>query len=225
MSRTRQAADGGTVIEVAPDRIVGWVARFADRHGAVLPSGVSLSAITLTARDGATADLAPPFVPMDPFDAEPVEAILRHIDAIGDVAVILVRARAYSVGIARAGKILSSTTDTRYVQGRTKAGGWSQQRYARRRGNQRRDAYRAATDAADRVLAAHDGPLAGLVIGGDAGAIRAVLSDARLGAVSSLPRRTFTDVREPRRAVLDAVAQRCLTVTVTVREPDTTSGT
>jgi peptide subunit release factor 1 (eRF1) len=156
---------------------------------------------------------------------EPLEALLTHVTAIGDLAAIVVRERAFSVGICRAGAVLVSSTDTRYVQSRTAAGGWSQQRYARRRGNQRRDSYRAAADAAHRVFAAHAGPFAGLIVAGDRAAIDAVLDDARLSAVAALPRRVFPDVGEPRRAVLDDVAARALTVEITIRDADATSGT
>ena len=151
--------------------------------------------------------------------------MLTHISEIGDVAMILVRERAFSIGVSRAGSVLTSFTDTRYVQSRTAAGGWSQQRYARRRGNQRRDSFRAAADAAVRVLSRHHGPFTGLVVGGDTTAIHAVLDDPRLAHLAHLPRRRFTDIAEPRRAVLDDVARRCLAVEITVRDADATSGT
>ena len=66
------------------------------------------------------------------------------------------------------------------MQGGTKAGGWSQQRYARRRANQAGAAFADAADAAARVLLDPARPLDALVPGGDRDAVRAVLADRRL---------------------------------------------
>jgi hypothetical protein len=137
----------------------------------------------------------------------------------------VVRERGFSVGVCRAGEVMVSSTDSRYVQSRTAAGGWSQQRYARRRGNQRRDSYRAAADAAHRVFSAHAARFDGLIAAGDRTAIDAVLDDARLRGLAALPRRVFPDVGEPRRAVLDDVAVRALTIAITIRDAAATSGT
>lgn len=232
MSRMWQAAGGGRVVEVEPGRLTGWLMRFAERHAGAQVLEVGADRIVVTGGDGARASLAVPFPPLAVSDsslgasrAEPVEALLDHLSELGDLAAIVVRERAFSIGICRAGQVLTSSTDTRYVQSRTAAGGWSQQRYARRRGNQRRDSYRAAADAAHRVLAAHSAPFAGLIAAGDRAAIDAVLADQRLAAVAALPRRVFPDVGEPRRAVLDGIAARALTVEITIRDAGATSGT
>lgn len=229
MSRTRQAPGGGRVVEVEPRRLPGWLMRFGERHGGAGTREAGAAEITVIGGDGATAILAVPFPPLvaaaGMSTVEPVEALLAHVAALGDLAAIVVRERAFSVGVCRAGAVLVSSTDTRYVQSRTAAGGWSQQRYARRRGNQRRDSYRAAADAAHRVFAGHAEPFIGLIAAGDRGAIDEVLADPRLSAVAALPRRTFSDVGEPRRAVLDEVAARALTVEITIRDADATSGT
>ena len=85
----------------------------------------------------------------------------------------------------------------RHVQGRTKAGGQSQQRFARRRDNQARQAYEAAADHAARIL----GDVRTIVTGGDHAAVDAVLDDLRLpeGVVVA----PWLAVPDPRRAVLD----------------------
>ncbi len=217
VSTVRQAAGGGRVVEVEPGRVPGWVNRFAVRNGGITAVTGSLSAVTVTGGDGTVATLAVPFPPMRIGDAEPVQALLEHTRAIGPTAAILIRAGAHSIGVCRDGAVLDSSTDTRYVQSRTAAGGWSQQRYARRRGNQRRDAHRAAADTAQRVLAPVAESLRALVVGGEPGAIREVLADPRLSFLAELPRRVFGDIPEPRRAVLDAIATRCLAVQITVR--------
>lgn len=219
MTRIRQAAGGGRIVEVEPERLPGWVMRFADRHGGAGQRWVDADRghLILDGADGAQATMAVPFRPVTANTAgEPIEELIAHIANLGDLAIILVRERAFSIGTARGGVINSSSTDTRYVQSRTAAGGWSQQRYARRRANQRRDSYRAAADTAHRVLEDHRGDFVGLVVGGDRTGIDAVLDDPRLARYRGLPRRTFTDIVEPRRAVLDEMARRALTVEITI---------
>lgn len=220
MARVRQAAGGGRVVEVAADRIPAWVTRFAANHGGLTVLLADATAVRAEAADGSSASLAVPFAPMQIGEREPLEALLAHLENLGDLAALLVRERAFSVGICRAGVVTASSTDTRYVQSRTAAGGWSQQRYARRRGNQRRDSYQAAADTAARVFADHTGPLGGLIVGGDRAGIEAVLADPRLRHLAGLPHRAFPDAAEPRRAVLDDVARRAMTVEITVRDPE-----
>ena len=82
------------------------------------------------------------------------------------------------------------------MQGRTKAGGQSQQRFARRRDNQARQAYEAAADHAARIL--RPGLL---VTGGDRTAVDEVLADPRLSAMTVVE--PWLAVPDPRRAVLD----------------------
>ena len=76
------------------------------------------------------------------------------------------------------------------MQGRTKAGGQSQQRFARRRDNQARQAFEAAADHAARIL--RPGPL---VTGGDHAAVDEVSRTraARAG------RRAWLAVPDPKR--------------------------
>ena len=58
--------------------------------------------------------------------------------------------------------------------------------------------------------------MAGVVLAGDRVALTAVMGDPRLKALASLPTRVIPDIAEPRRAVLDEIADRSLDVTVTV---------
>ena len=148
---------------------------------------------------------------------EPLEALLDHLAGLGTLGLILVRGGAHSVGVARDGVVLRSSTDRAYLQGRTAAGGWSQQRFARRRGNQRTASLADAADTAARVLIGPDADaLAGLVLGGDRRALADVMADPRLAALAVLPMRTFADVPEPRRAVLDEIAARSLSVPIVI---------
>jgi len=101
--------------------------------------------------------------------------------------------------------MVESKVGQRHVQGRTKAGGQSQQRFARRRDNQARQAYEAATEHAARVLGQR---LTALVTGGDHVAVDAVLGDPRLARFPVVA--PWLAVPDPRRGVLEqAVADAC----------------
>ncbi|WP_111765598.1 acVLRF1 family peptidyl-tRNA hydrolase [Nakamurella deserti] len=217
--KTRDAAGGGRVVEVTAAQLPGWVNRFSGRNDGLRSVSATPDEVVLTAGDGTTATFAVPFPPMSVGDREPLEALLTHVAGIGAVGIVAVRAGAHSVGVARAGVVVSSKTDRAYVQGRTAAGGWSQQRYARRRGNQLTASLGDAADAANRVLVPSVTVLDALVLAGDASALRTVMADRRLAALAELPRREFRDIPEPRRSVLDDLAERTTVVDVTVREP------
>jgi hypothetical protein len=219
VTRRRIATGGGVTVEVAPDRLIGWVNRFGGRNDGLAGIVTDGSTLTVAGGDGTRALLEVPFGPMATGDREPLEALLLHLGGIGALGVVLVRGGAYSIGVQRDGVVLSSSTDRAYLQGRTAAGGWSQQRYARRRSNQRAASYESAAAAAARILVPVLGSLTGLVLGGDRGGLAEVLSDGRLARLAALPTRTFPDIAEPRRAVLDEIAARCLSVEITIRTP------
>ncbi len=133
------------------------------------------------------------------------------------LALVLVRRGGYAVGVASAGRLSAHKTGTRYVQSRTAAGGWSQQRFARRRGNQADELVRAVADHAVRVVLPGGG--AGLVLGGDRRLAAAVLDDPRLARLAALPRRELYDLPDPRLDVLRDAARRGRAVRVSLTEP------
>ena len=217
MSKRRTVTGGGVAVEIEPDRLVGWVNRFGGRNEGLANLITDGASITMTAGDGTTAVLDVPFGPMTVGEREPVEALLDHLAGLGALGIVLVRGGAHSVGIAKAGTVLSSSTDRAYLQGRTAAGGWSQQRFARRRDNQRTASYESAASTTARILLPSLGVLDGLVLGGDRRGLAEVLAEPRLAALAALPVRTFSDIPEPRRAVLDEIAARSLSVEITIR--------
>ncbi len=217
VGRPRPAAGGGIEVEISASRIVGWVNRFAGRNTGVSDLVAHPDRLEILSGDGTLASLEVPFPPMAVGSREPVEALVDHLSGLGLIGLLLVRGGAHSVGTAKDGVVLSSSTDRAYLQGRTAAGGWSQQRYARRRGNQLTASLADAAATAERVLLPHVSRLGGLVLGGDASALRTVMGQPALAPLAALPQRTFGDIPEPRRAVLDAVAQRSLVVRIIVR--------
>ncbi|GAA1479363.1 acVLRF1 family peptidyl-tRNA hydrolase [Nocardioides aestuarii] len=184
-------------------RLARWVDNFASRHG-----GVSLSvddgALAGTAPDGSTFVARLPFAAAydGPEDAAEVAVRATPPESWG---VLLVRKGGFAVARLAGADLVDHKIGQRHVQGRTKAGGQSQQRFARRRDNQARAAYEAAADHAARILRA--GPL---VTGGDHAAVDEVLSDPRLARLGLVVVDPWLAVPDPRRAVLDqAVLDAC----------------
>ncbi len=116
----------------------------------------------------------------------------------GDWGVLLVRKGGFAMARFAGTTMGESKTGQRHVQGRTKAGGQSQQRFARRRDNQARQAYEAAAEHAVRILGGCRGPV---VTGGDRPAVDEVLADPRLRAL--VVTGPWLAVPDPRRRVLE----------------------
>lgn len=221
MSRTRELAAGGRAVEVEPERLAGFLERFAAGHGGVLSTTVTPQRVDVAAGDGTRASIP---VPFGPLVAAPglraglaVDELLDHLMVPRLIGLVLVHLGGYSVGIARAGVVLTSSTGSRLVHGRSAAGGQSQQRFARRRDNQARVALRAAADTAARVLLPRAAELDAIVLGGDTAALRTLASDPRLAPLLARAEPRVLDIAEPRRAVLDhaAVRARCVEIQLT----------
>ena len=130
------------------------------------------------------------------------------------LAVILIRRGGYAVALVEGSTLVAHKVGTRHVQSRTAAGGWSQQRFARRRGNQADALVHAVADHAHRILS--EGTPQALVVGGDRTLTGEVLEDPRFASLLTLPRREFADIGDPRRAVLDEVVRRSRAVEVLI---------
>ncbi len=192
-----------------------WCENFEARHGPArfqVESGV-LGAVS---PDGAGAALRLPFGERYAGPADPA-ALAAAVTMPLRWGVLLVRKGGFAVAVVERGTVTVSKVGQRHVQGRTKAGGQSQQRFARRRDNQARQAYAAAAEHAARVLT---GPLAALVCGGDRTAVEEVLRDARLTGLATVRVDPWLAVPDPRRAVLDQAVVDAAAVHVTVTDPD-----
>ncbi len=212
----------GRVVEVESDRLPGWVARFADRHGPVrlsLAADEAHHAVVVEADDGARAELAIPYGPLpDPAPDDLIADLVTHLHTPRTLGVLLVRRGGWAVAVVTDGRVTAADTGGGYVQGSTKAGGWSQQRYARRRSNQTLQVWDRAADGAAAVLGPHATSLRALVTGGDRAGVAAVLDDQRLGGLGQLVEPRFFAVGDPKRAVLDDVARRLRSVAITLNE-------
>jgi hypothetical protein len=193
---------------VPPARWPRWVDNFTARHGAG----------SLLVADGALhgeAEDGSHFTARLPFGASydgPAEAGAFAAAAVAPDTwgVLLVRKGGFAVGRLGGTELVEHKIGQRHVQGRTKAGGQSQQRFARRRDNQARQAYEAAADHAARILAG----VRTVVTGGDHAAVDAVLADPRLVSLTVLG--PWLAVPDPRRAVLDRAVADSLAISVEV---------
>ena len=172
-----------------------WIENFVTRHGETAYT-VEGGALNGRAEDGSS------FAALLPLDvgyhgaAEPA-AFAAALELPGRWGVLLVRKGGFAIARLAGEKVAESKVGQRHVQGRTKAGGQSQQRFARRRDNQARQAYEAAADHAARILSG----VMPVVTGGDRPAVEAVLTDPRLETLRVVG--PWLPVPEPRRATLD----------------------
>ena len=217
MSRPRPAAGGGRRLGVAPERLGRWLDGVAERHGAFTDVALAGDAVRVTCADTTVVTLRAPF------DWTPGAALLTSFTAAArephPAAVLLVRRGRWAVGVFDGGDLVVSKVDSRQVQGRTAAGGWSQQRFARRRGNQTDAVVEHAVETAVRVLLPHAGSVAALFTGGDRGLVDDVLADRRLAPLAALRREPHLDVGEPTKAVLLETPGQFRAVDVTIVEP------
>jgi hypothetical protein len=178
-------------------RIERWVLNFNGRHGTT-GLGVAGGALTGAASDGSTFTAWLPFD--QAYDGLPDPVAFGAAAAAPEMwGVLLVRKGGFAVARLEGTELVEHKIGQRHVQGRTKAGGQSQQRFARRRDNQARQAFEAAADHAARILAAAGKVV--LVTGGDHAAVDEVLADPRLGRLRVVD--PWLAVPDPKRAVLD----------------------
>ncbi|SDR95685.1 hypothetical protein SAMN04488570_0810 [Nocardioides scoriae] len=198
---------------VAVDRVPRWADNFVARHGPtslVVRDGV----LAGEAQDGSTYDVRLPFARA--YDGPPdVGGVAAACAPPARWGVLLVRKGGFAVALLEGAATVASKVGQRHVQGRTKAGGQSQQRFARRRDNQARAAYDAAADHAVRVLGQPDAGHLPVVTGGDHEAVAAVLADRRLAALEVVA--PWLPVPDPRRSVLEQAVLDAQALRVSVR--------
>jgi hypothetical protein len=206
-------------VEISPQRLRGWLDGFYGRHDGATEDGLLLTG----ANNADTARLCPPPGLGEVGD---VESLLAALTRPPRIALLLVRKGAVGAGVADDTTLIASKIERFYVQGRTAAGGSSQQRYARRRANQADAATARAADVAARVLLPYTPgvrvdpadradpidpggsvrPVCALVCGGDRPMIDAVLADRRLSPLVPLRHPHLLESAEPRLVVLREAA-------------------
>lgn len=207
------------LLAVPPERLEGWLAGFETRHG---PTSVETTAdaVTLTAQDGSVARCAVPFPPLLPATADLTHGgLVEHASRDRQVGVLLVRRGGYAAGVFDGAVLVESKVGSRHVQGRSAAGGQSQQRFARRREKQAREAFEAAADVAVRVFLPRAASLDAVVTGGDRAAVDQVLADRRLAVLRELVTPAQLTVPDPRLTVLRGTPEQFRAVRITLTEP------
>jgi hypothetical protein len=216
VTRPRPAAGGGRRLRIQPERLGRWLDGVAERHGPFDDVRADDGVLRITCADSTAVGLRAPF------GWTPGPALLGSFTAEARLprraAVLLVRRGRWAVGVFDGRELVVSKVDARLVQGRTAAGGWSQQRFARRRGHQTDAVVAATADTAARVLLPHAEGLAGLFPGGDRGLVDEVLADPRLRPLAAL-RREPIEVGEPTKAALLTTPDRFRAVDVHIVEP------
>ena len=186
-------------------RIQRWFENFGERHGHHTLS-VEDGALKAIAEDGEQAVARLPWgrryageLTRQAFAAQ-VEAPVRW-------GLLLVRRGGFAVAGGTTFEPSVHKVGRRHVQGTTKAGGWSQKRYSRRRDNQAREAFDAAADHVHRLLVTDLGDVESLVCGGDRKAVEAVFTDPRLAGLAAVRTDRWLAVPDPNAKVLaDAVS-------------------
>src|SRR3954468_3491470 len=205
------------MLGVVPERLGRWLDGVADRHGAFTEVALDDGAVRIACADTTTVLLRAPC------GWTPGPALLSAFTAAArqprTAAVLLVRRGRWAVGVFTGPDLVASKVDSRLVQGRTAAGGWSQQRFARRRANQTDAVVDAAADTAVRVLLPHAGAVEALFTGGDRGLVDEVLSDPRLAPLAAVRREPALEGGEPTKAALLATPQQFRAVAVHIVEP------
>jgi len=211
--------------------------RPADGAAGTVAGGAAgrVGTVTFTAADGAVAECHPPFPSPAPLlspallsspgggERAVAGALAAHAAADRTVGVLLVRLGGYAVGVFSGAppRLVSSKTGSRPVHGRSAAGGWSQQRFARRRENQAATALRAAADAAAEVFGRYGpGGLDAVVLGGDKRSAAGLRGDARLAEYLARAAGRFLTVPDPRLAVLRETPRAFLAIRIRLTEPE-----
>jgi hypothetical protein len=230
-------------VEVAPERITGWVESFAQRHGET-SAEVAPDVVVFRAADGAVAECHMPFPPLggaaspdpaspdpaspDPASPDPAgqipayqaQLMAEHAAADRTVGVLLVRLGGYAAGVFSGAppRLEASKVGARLVHGRSAAGGWSQHRFARRREKQAATALDAAADTAAAVFGPHLRQLDAVVLGGDRRTVAGLRGDPRLAPYFDRAVERFLTVPDPRLAVLRETPRMFRSVRIRISE-------
>lgn len=186
-----------------------WLENFTSSHGGTALTVVD-GGVRGVAEDGSTFTARLPFSRAYRGRPDDLADFAEHTEQPPVWGVLLVRKGGFAVARVEAGEVVASKVGQRHVQGRTKAGGQSQQRFARRRANQARVAYEAAAEHAVAVLAG----ASEVVAGGDRGAVDEVLGDPRLRSVVVVG--PWLAVPDPRRGVLEQALRDAQSLVVSV---------
>lgn len=200
------------------ERVERWLNTFAEWHGAVKTDSAP-AAVTLVAADGTRAICQVPFPPLEASPGDLYGGLVEHVKRERSFGLVLVRRGGWAVGVAQDGSLVDSAVGHRHVQGQTAAGGWSQQRYARRRDQQTGQLLDDAIAAVVRIVVPAVSTLNAVVAGGDRLLIATLQTDRRLAPLAKLWDSRRLDVPDPRYDVLVAAVSQARAVRITLEDP------
>ena len=200
-------------VSVPAQRLARWIDGFHERHGG--SSRMESGELVLEGSDGASARLRPLFAVEH---LQSPEDFVAHVSHPPRCAVVLVRRGGFAAAIVTDGRVEASDAGRRHVQGRTAAGGWSQQRFARRRQKQADELVDAAAAYAQDVVLPRL-PVDFVVTGGDRTLVQQVLADQRLKALREVPAGPHLAVPDPRRDVIASLPELLMTVRIDLIDP------
>ena len=207
-------------VSVPSGRIEKWLDTYWTRHGKGSVTA-SEDGVVVAGTDGASASMRLLWPGVELGD-DPLGDLIAAARTPRRLGLLAVRADGHAIGLWDGISVTESKRRGHYVQSRTAAGGWSQQRFARRRDNQAKAAYEKAAGDVAVLIEPAAGTLDGLVSAGNPGAIKAVLADSRcrrtaaLAAAVPLP---HLELRDTSREALTNLAERLLSVVITIDEP------
>ena len=203
-------------VVVPAERLSRWIDGFRERHGGT--AAWQADALVLKGDDEAHATLHPLFAGTP--DGDAVTWLIRHAAHPPRCAVLLIRRGGFAAAVVDGGKVLAGRAGKRRVQGRTTAGGWSQQRFARRREKQADELVGAAIDYAIDVVLPHL-PVNCLVTGGDRPLLDAALAEPRLRPLADLPAGPHLAIGNPDRSMIAELPRLLTDVRIEVNDPTT----
>ncbi len=208
-------------VSVPPGRIEKWLDTFWIRHGKGSVTG-SADGVIAAGTDGASARMRLLW-PGAELGDDLLADLITAARSPRRLGLLAVRADGHAVGLWDGQAVTESKRRGHYVQSRTAAGGWSQQRFARRRENQAKAAYEKASGDVAALIEPVAPTLDGIVAAGNPNAIKAVLADPRcrrtaaLAAAVPLP---HLELRDTSRDALTGLAVRLLSVIITIDGQD-----
>lgn len=208
-------------VVVPASRIERWLATYGERHGAG-PVTVDGDGVVVAGTDGATARLSLLW-PGTALGTDPLADLVAATRVRRRLGLVAVRADGHAVGIWDGEQVVDAKRKGHYVQSRTAAGGWSQQRFARRRENQAKHAYETAALDVATIIEPEAATLDGVLAAGNPAAITAVLADSRCRRTAALAAQrplARLELRATSREALADLVQRFLSVVIAIDEPE-----
>jgi hypothetical protein len=145
-------------------------------------------------------------------------ALIAEAYSVRVIRALLIRRGGYACAVLTGDVITASKVGSRYVQGRTAAGGWSQQRFARRREGQVQVLVGATIDVATRILLPA-APNDALVTGGDKPLVEQVLAAPQLKPLTRLIHPRHLDVPDPKQAQITLLREQARAIRIVLHPP------